>query len=82
MIYKKKNLKTSLCKLNSGATAYHLWKQRNDLLHGNTPKTEEAIVYKVRWEIRARIMAKGTFKMSAENLDLIHVLNLTSKILI
>jgi len=47
-----------------------------------SPLETEAIVDKVRWEVRARIMAKGTFMMSTENLDLIHVLNLTSKILI
>ncbi|KAE8038178.1 hypothetical protein FH972_010713 [Carpinus fangiana] len=33
--------------MSLGAVAYHLWKQRNDL-HGNTLKTEEAIVGRIR----------------------------------
>ena len=41
-----------------GAVVYHLCKQRNDIKHCNTTKTEEAIAARIRWEIRARIMAK------------------------
>lgn len=37
-----KNLKSSLSKLYFEATVYHLWKQMNDLLHGNTLRTKEA----------------------------------------
>jgi hypothetical protein len=33
------SLKTRLCKLSIGAAVYHLWKHRNDLIHGNTPST-------------------------------------------
>lgn len=65
-----KNIKTSLYKLSFWACVYHLWKQRNDLLCGNTPKTKEDMVDSVRWEIRARIMVKWTFKLSTENLEL------------
>jgi hypothetical protein len=77
-----KSLKTSLCKLIIGAAVYHLWKQRNDLLQGNIPRTEEDLVAQIKWEIRSRIMAKGIFKRSAENLVLIHVWNLHKKILV
>jgi hypothetical protein len=41
---------------------YHLWQQRNALLHSNNPRMEEAILAQVRWEVRMRIMAKGHFK--------------------
>jgi hypothetical protein len=59
---------------------YHLWKQRNDLKHGNTPKSLEAIIARIRWEIRARIMAKGRFKESDANLEICQMWNLSRKI--
>jgi len=43
-----KSLKSSLGKLCFGACVYHLWKQRNALLLGNTPKTEEALVAQIK----------------------------------
>jgi hypothetical protein len=53
-----------LCKLCLGAAVYHLWQQRNALLHGKTPRTEEQIVSRIRWEVKARIMAKFPPKMA------------------
>jgi hypothetical protein len=55
-----KSLKSGLGKLCFGACVYHLWKQWNALLHGNTPKTEEALVAQIKWEVRSRILAKGS----------------------
>lgn len=43
------------------AVVYHIWQQRNALLHGNNPRSEEAILAHIMWEVRARIMAKGHF---------------------
>lgn len=57
-------LKSNLCRLTIGAVVYHLWKLRNDLKPGNIPRSEEAIVKTIRWEIQSRIMAKGRFKLS------------------
>jgi hypothetical protein len=57
-----KNSKASLGRLCLKANVYNLWRQRNDLLHNNTPCTEEAILAQIRWEFRARLMAKGYFK--------------------
>jgi hypothetical protein len=34
-----KSLKSYLCKLCFGAAVYNLWKQMNDLLHGNIPRS-------------------------------------------
>jgi hypothetical protein len=59
---KGKSLKANLGRLCLRATVYHLWKQRNNLLHNNTPRTEEALLARIRWEARARIVAKGHFK--------------------
>ncbi|XP_062153008.1 uncharacterized protein LOC133861274 [Alnus glutinosa] len=65
---KKDCLKTRLCMLCLGAAVYHIWKHRNDILHGNIPSAEEAILAKIKWEVRARILVKGTYKKNAENL--------------
>jgi hypothetical protein len=51
-------LQVSLCKLCFAATVYHVWKQMNDLCHGNTPRTEEDIVVQITWEVLSKIMAK------------------------
>jgi hypothetical protein len=59
-------LKFCLCKLSFGVVMYHLWKQMNELLRGNTRKTEKAIVVRIRWEIRARITPKGRFTTMVE----------------
>jgi hypothetical protein len=57
-----KRLKSCLAKLYLGACIYHLWKQRNALLHGITPKTEDVIFGQIRWEVRSRILAKVSVK--------------------
>jgi hypothetical protein len=71
-----KSLKSSLGRLCFGAVVYHLWKQRNDLLHGNAPRTEEAIVAHIKWEVRSRILAKGNVKIIDKQLDLVYSWNL------
>jgi hypothetical protein len=48
---KGKSLKVCLAKLFLGACIYHLWRQRNALLHGNYHRSEEAIVSQIRWEV-------------------------------
>jgi hypothetical protein len=55
--------------------------QRNNIKHGNQPKTEEEIVKRITWEIRARMIAKGRFKRSMENLELCSRWNLPREIL-
>jgi superfamily II helicase len=62
-----KSLMANLCKLCLAASIYHLWKLRNDLCHGNTPRTEEVVVKNIRWEVQSRVMVKGRFKRSAQN---------------
>jgi hypothetical protein len=48
----------------------------NDLLHGNTPRTEEAIMAHIKWGVRSRILAKGHFKSLDKHLDLVYRWNL------
>lgn len=59
-----KSLKTCLGRLCFAAVVYHLRKQRNTLLHRNNPRSEEDILAHIRWEVKARIMAKGHFQRS------------------
>jgi hypothetical protein len=71
-----KSLRAVLGRLCFGATVYHIWKQRNDLLHNNTPRTEEAILTRVRWEARAKIVAKGKISHSRKYMNLVAKWNL------
>jgi hypothetical protein len=50
-----------------GAVVYHIWRQRNDIKHGNLVKTEEQVIKSVEWEIRSRVMGVGRFKQLAKN---------------
>jgi hypothetical protein len=43
-----RSLKASLGRLCLGAIVYHFWRQRNDLLHCNTPCTEEFIIAQIK----------------------------------
>lgn len=67
-----RSLKTNLCRLCLGATVYHLWRHRNDLLHGNTPRSEEGLVAQIRWEVRSKILAKYSVKKFANSITLVH----------
>lgn len=49
---------------------YHLWRQRNDVKFGNMLILEEKMVQRISWEVRSRIMWKGKFKSSGENVAL------------
>lgn len=60
-------MKTILCKLISwGAAVYSIWKQRNDIKHGNQIMTEEKIVIRIKWEVRSQDIAYGMFKFVAD----------------
>jgi hypothetical protein len=37
----------------------YIWWIRKELKHGNQPKTDEKILQKIKWEVRARILGKG-----------------------
>jgi hypothetical protein len=60
-----------------GAATYHIWKQRNAILHSNSILTEEAIIGRIKWEVKARMIAKGNFQRSMENSRLATLWNLT-----
>jgi hypothetical protein len=60
---KGNNMVSYVRKLCLGAAVYHLWLQRNAILHGKTPRTKEQIISRIRWEVRARVMAKFPVRM-------------------
>jgi len=70
LVMRQDCLKSRLCILSLGAAVYNLWKHRNDILHGNVLSSEEMIIAKIKWEIQARIMAKGPYKKTSMNLQL------------
>jgi hypothetical protein len=73
-----KSLKSSIYRLYLGAVVYRLWLQRNALLHGKTPKTEEVILAQVKWEVRMRLLAKFSSNSNVKNLVLARRWNLLS----
>jgi hypothetical protein len=75
-----KSLKSALCNMCLGAAVYHLWRQRNDLLHGNPHCSEEAIVSHIKWQVRARLLAKGSVKLIGNKLGPVHLWNLQTLI--
>jgi len=77
-VFRGKSLQSCLGRLCFSAVVYHLWQQRNALLHSNNPRMEEAILAQVRWEVRMRIMAKGHFKRLNKQKVLVAKWNLLS----
>jgi hypothetical protein len=77
-VLRGKSLKTCLGRLCFAAVVYHLWKQRNDLLHKSNHRSEEDILAQIRWEVRARIIAKGHFQRLESHMALVAKLNLFS----
>jgi hypothetical protein len=60
---KGNNMVSCVRKLCLGAVVYHLWLQRNAILHDKTPRTKEQIISKIWWEVRARVMVKFSGRM-------------------
>jgi hypothetical protein len=60
---KGNNMVSCVRKLCLGVADYHLWLQRNSILHGKTPRTKEQIISRIRWEVRARVMVKFPGRM-------------------
>lgn len=55
---RNKSLKPLACKLAWGAAVYNIWRQRNDVKHGNQIRTEEKVTQNIGWEVRNRVMGK------------------------
>jgi hypothetical protein len=71
-----KALKGLLCRLVFGSVFYNLWRTRNEVKHSGSPNTEEQIVKRILWEVGARIVWKGNFPKTRENISLVSLWNL------
>lgn len=70
------SLKANACRLSLAAVVYYLWWQRNALLHGKIPRTEEDIVSQVKKLVGSRLLAKGSKQSVEKNLALAYSWNL------
>lgn len=71
-----KSIRATLCRLCFGASVYHLWRHRNDLLHGNILKSEDALVVQIKWDVRSRMLTKCSAKKIVHSLELVDRWNL------
>jgi len=53
-----KSLKACIGKLSLGGTVYHLWLQRDSLLHDKTLWIEKNIVSRIRWKVKSKVLTK------------------------
>jgi hypothetical protein len=80
--WSSKSLKAIFCRLVLGSTVYNIWCTRNELKHAGHPFTEEQILKKIMWEVRTRIVGKGIFSKTRENLMFCSLWNLPTDLLI
>jgi hypothetical protein len=73
---KGRSLFAIVCKLCLGASVYHLWRQRNALLHGNLLHTEESLVLQVNRDVRSRLLARCSPKLIRKNPQLAEIWSL------
>lgn len=52
-------LKADLIKLVLSASVYNLWRERNNIRHGNPLQTEEKIIQRISWEVEVESCPKG-----------------------
>jgi hypothetical protein len=57
-----KSLHVAALKLCLAASVYNLWIQRNLLLHSDTPRSEDALLSKIKWEVKVRLISKFVSK--------------------
>ncbi len=57
-----KSLCVAALKLCLAASVYNLWIQRNLLLHSDTPRSEDALLSKIKWEVKVRLISKFVSK--------------------
>ena len=82
-----KTLKFLLCCLALGSALYHIWCNRNEILHAghilhaSNPITEEQILKRILWEVRTRVIGSRKFPKAKENLVLCSLWNLPEDML-
>jgi hypothetical protein len=71
-----KTLKGLLCRLVLGSVVYNIWCTRNEIKHAGHPSIDEQILKKILWEVLTRVVGKGRFPKTGENLVLCSLWNL------
>jgi hypothetical protein len=64
-----------------GSIVYHIWCTRIEIQHSGHPVSEDQLVKRILWEVRARIVGRS-FPKSRENLLLVDLRNLPAELLI
>ena len=64
---KGKSLRSNVFRLALWSSAYHIWQQRNGVLHQGRIYVEENILHLIKWEVRRRIEGNGNFTNSVQN---------------
>ena len=62
---KGKSLRVLLCKLAWWSSVYHLWLQRNAVVHASTVRSEEQLLKNIRKDVKVRLERKGKFHKKA-----------------
>jgi hypothetical protein len=60
-------MRSTLSKIALWAVAYHIWLQRNAIVHLGQVKTEEQIIKSIRKDVKARIENKNSYCNSILN---------------
>jgi hypothetical protein len=55
---KGKGLHTTLCKLSLAAAVYHIWSLRNELCFDKFLLSEEALVARIKCDIRTKVITR------------------------
>lgn len=59
-----KSLSAVISRLTRGSTIYHLWLQRNRIIHGGQVKTEEGFVQIIILKAKVCVITRLSFKNS------------------
>ena len=68
--WKSKTLKADCCRLGLSVVVYHIWAQRNAILHQGYIKTEEQIVNIIRKQVKMKIDNGNSYPSHSINTDL------------
>ena len=65
---KSKSLRFNVFRLALWSAVYHIWQQRNGVLHqGRIYVEKKNILHLIKWEVRRRIEGNGYFANSVQN---------------
>lgn len=63
-------MKAYLCWMVLCSTAFHIWRNRNALRHGNHTWTEEQLIKQIKWKVNIWFITKRKSKKTKGNVVL------------